>query len=299
MLVFGSTSDSCLCLFYAYSEDQPEETDIDRQQWRAQISTVLEAIKTEQRLRTEDEALEKMKHNPHFSLADLQDLASAAEARNEFPPPTSSMSSESRLNHYGTATNFDYKALIKTRKEHETEESRSSITHRYQHPTSSSSKSLNPSTNSDDSHKLKGQILHKIIHTISSSLTDAGTSSNTAIASTRLARWRAQGVYPVGEQANSASRKDEDEHDARTLTGVSGTFPPSRNAYAALQNPDLPRVKFSTANVSETYPLRVGSFVIFVYRAKLYLGQGKSRAQHITWYLPYRPFHFYQFVFYT
>lgn len=281
------------CLTLLTSEEQPEAGSEDQEQWRDQISSVLQAIKAEQLRRTEEQAISRMSKDTNFSLLDLQDMMNKNAADNTFPPPiinTNSTTSELPTTDsvdFGTAQKFNSVAIIKLRKRHETDEARSAITYRYRHsrcsdslPTSTSTNTEAPKPTEAGAAKLKGRILNEIISTISSSLM-AKDNTRELAGSARLARWRAQGVYPESASERDPAAVSFDTHGdsscilPQDLLGVSGHFPSSRKPYQKFESKDKPELRFTTANISETHPLRSGSFIVFVYCGKMYLGRGE------------------------
>ncbi|KAI0812239.1 hypothetical protein BC629DRAFT_1471413 [Irpex lacteus] len=123
--------------------------------------------------------------------------------------------------------------------------------------------------------QLKGRVFNEIISTISASLVGKDTPREPT-SSAPLAPWRTRGVYPAAVEkdgsahASHAIHGDSSSSNSEDLVGVSGRFPITRAQYQRLKSKDNPTLRFTTANICETHPLRPGSFVVFVHRTKMY-----------------------------
>jgi hypothetical protein len=287
---------SVTCSYFFYSEKMPEEDSHDRAQWRKEVENLLNALKCEQERRVAEDIASKINSNPTLSLNDIETMIATHKTEMSFPPATNAQCLPDGAVDFGTAESFNFKTVIALRTWHETEESRSAITQRYQRtnpfttsdgpiaaqpqhtksPIAEGTRVKGETIEGDSTLELKGQIVKEITRVMSSALT-ASHDKNNAAGLARLARWRAQGVYP--ESVYSSGQRFHVDDPSRSSIGATGHIVHGRTVYYSPLEAADARHRFTTADISETHPLKHGSFVVFVFCGKMCLGRGMVGAQ--------------------
>jgi hypothetical protein len=215
---------------------------------------------------------------------------------------------------YGTASNFNFDALIDDRRRHETEESKASVAARYRQAMAeglflgtklSSTKTSKPSSKTS----MTAALISQITHLASLALTSSNSSAKAASegAEKRLSRWKSStaGVtVSDNAPAHEAANDVPPSVDASTETIGQPPLPLISDILKALHAKKdtslrtlalthrrrlLRIVQLQYSNMSSTYdfedtglnhfhPLRIGSWVVVVDRKRIHIGTGMSTA---------------------
>jgi hypothetical protein len=191
---------------------------------------------------------------------------------------------ESRAIEFGTAATFNFPALIKERSNHETEESKSAITYRYQHAMGTEelvdvvSKAVDvnkpagasaPDSPHDDdptsTTKLKASMVNEITRIMSAALTTTAKLDTAGIE--RLARWRNAGII-TDNLSNMAAPSN-----TSSSTGLARSALQAREVYKPLAQ-RLSGFPFVNGGLSALHPLKCGSWVLVGFQNQVWLGNG-------------------------
>ncbi|KAH9943952.1 hypothetical protein B0H21DRAFT_469767 [Amylocystis lapponica] len=283
MTMLGIAATAAVVHDYLRIDNLPEETEDDKNEWRAQIQHLLNEMDEERRRRREERntAASHSAETPHGTFSELVD------PRDDDMKPLD----------FGSATAFKFSSLVQERARHETKEAKSAITYRYrqavalgtiEHASDSDADPPNASEPHTSHHrtgmnaetsKLKADLVTEMTRALSAAMTSTGPKQDTSGVE-RQVRWK--GIAAVASQVLDESIEDSgvgpgetapEKRDSGRVVHGQGAASTRSAVYGNLEKHS--QFAFISGGVSVFHPLKPGSWVAVGYLGKLFFGQVK------------------------